>query len=735
MCRTVLLKGDDMTLMLRGLVFIAVFSAVCLVLGDLFLRILGWRRGFGVSYVWGLTAVFALFHLVAYPLYRLGTSFALLFWLFLAILSTVLLVSVFTGIRKELFAIPYSEEIKTFLRNLKSKKTLFLVLVLAGAVFIHFFMSEGFYYSSSDDGLYITKGMEAIEQNSLAINDDMAWYGRGNAPVTNYENGSTYSFFLAFLAYAFGLPASALTKTFFLFNLLIAHLAAVLWAFSSVLESKDPSRGEGSPLNLFPKKVFFLIAYIGFQLFCVKEGSSGMWMTGFLYEGKSILIGVMFPLLLGSCFTLLRKIEIISFREWLSIVVVLLASAEVSVIGIIFPLILYFSFGAAILVGTKFRYLREIWLPAVLAALPLVVFALLSYFSASDAFFDLGGISTNDWVSAGRVASESVASENRNGTSALKDGTVIPNSDNMDDADQKKSTEKAGSTLQERWIMLRGSLKAQLISWKDHFLYTLDFWQFFLYLLSLIIVMVIGTKDQKILFVLSPIVLLLTFANPFLSDFVAEKITTPIVYWRIFWLFPVYFLPAAVLTELFEKLTGGEFQRGVTISLLVLGILGGFEMFRYSVTGLDYSVYPFAKNVGKLINVRPELRHNTYGLNAATVEIADAVLEDWDEEEDPWLLFCFNRPFEIRQYSTKIVMAAPVRNYDSAWWNINGTETRLGWFIQNYSSIEDGELLRGLLERINVDYVLFDGRSAVKDLEKYGFKRVGTGSIELWRMN
>ncbi|MDO5444279.1 MAG: DUF6077 domain-containing protein [Eubacteriales bacterium] len=717
-------------MIIKGILLIIAVSVVCHLSGDYFLRIIGWKRSFAASYVWGLVLIFALFHLIAYPMYRLGTSFSLLFWSFFIILALVLLCALMTGIKQKNLLYPYSEEVRSFFQN--SKKYVFLVLVFLAALTAYFFMSEGFYYSSSDDGLYITKGMEALAQNSLAINDDMAWYGRRNAPITNFENGSTYSFFLAILSKCSGLPTVAVTKTFFLFNLLLAHLAAVLWVFDIVQTEK--TRKERTEKTKYTQKLFFLISYIVFQLFCVKEGSAGTWMTGFLYEGKAILIGVMFPLLLGSCLKLLERIESFNYREWISIAVVLLAGVEVSVIGVIFPLVLYFSLGVAILIGTRFRYFRRVWIPAVLAAIPVVVFALFSFFSASSYFSTLGGISTKDWVSAGQVAAEVVTSGNKV-TSAeipVSAGTEYNILSGIRDDEPKEAEDTLHDSLKKS-NRIKNSLKAQFISWKDNFLYAVDFWQFVLYCLSALYILFRGTRNQRIIFVYVPIVLLITFANPFLCDFVASKITTPIVYWRIFWLFPVYLLPAVVCTEIVDTLTEGNIQRGVLISILGFGIISGYEVFRYTVTDPVYSIIPFAKNVGKLINVRPELRHNIYGLNAATVEIAEAVLEDWEEEERPRLLFCFNRPFEIRQFSSDIIMAMPVRNYDSETWNID-EKTSASWFMNNYSSVEDGEYLRSLLEKLEVDYVLFNGPSAVENLEDYGFKRVEAEGRELWKV-
>lgn len=665
----------------RGILFIIIFGISCILIGDLLLRIIGWKRSLPGSYVWGLVTMLGIFQLVSYPMYRFGSSFMLLFWTYLAVLSLVLVCAVVCIVKTNGLR-TYSDELRN--TACEAKKCVFLLIILIVSLAVHFFMSEGFYYSSSDDGYYITKGMEAVSQNSLAINDDMAWFGRDNAPIHNFENGSTFPFFLAFLSYASGIQATILAKTFLLFNLIAAHLAAVATSADMLIEKRE---------NLFQKKALIIIFYILFQLLAVKEGTSGIWMTGFLYEGKSILVALVFPLLLSSCFMLLRRIDEFKEIEWLSVAMLLLAGVEVSVIGVIFPAILYFCLGIAILISKKFRCLSRVWLPALAAAIPAIVFALLSYYSAASVFFRMGGISTGDYVSAETAVNSSMSPTFSN------------------------------------------HLTSQLISWKDHFLYATDFWQFVLYAFAVIYVIIRGTENQKTVFVLYPLVLLLTFANPFISDFVAARITTPIVYWRVFWLFPTYLLPAIIMSDIFDRLTEGKLQNGLIGSILILGIIGGFELFRYSVTAPEYSVYPFVKNIGKLINVRPELRHgNLYNLNASTLDIAETIENDWNSDERPRLLFCFNRPFEIRQYSVEFEMVSEVRNYHTASGNVPGTDMAMREFIQTYSEIDDPEFLSNALKALNVDYICFANTTAAQGLEEYGLKRVSQfGAYDIWK--
>lgn len=675
-----------MTLIIKGILLVFILSAVFLAAGDLFLRFVGWKRTPASAYAWGFVFVLAVFQLLAYPMFRLGASFRLLFWSFSAVLALILILAI-VSIAKHRDLKCYSGTLREF--GSGAKKYPFLTLVLVGVVLFCFFMSLGFYYSSSDDGYYITRSMEAITQNRLDVSETMAWQGRVGNGRADVKDCSTFVFFCAFLSYASGIQATILCKTFFLVNLLLAHFAAVLAAADALLEKRE---------NLFRKKSVFMILYMVFQILAVKECSAGTWMTGYLWEGKAVLIAVVFPLLLSSCLTLYRRIDRFAFREWLPVLAVMLAGVELSVIGVFLPVILYFSFGAAILIAGGFRSWKRLWKPVLVTVIPVAIFAGLSYLAVAG------------------------------GTDLLDRGTI---------------SSGAGA--------VQGSSPAALLdSWMGCFWQAADFWQFVLYAAAAVYALVRGSKAQRVLLVLAPVILLLTFLNPLLSDLVSKYVTTPIVYWRLFWLFPIYLLPAAVLTDVFDRLTEGSLEKGLAGVLLTLCVLGGFELFRYSVTSMEYSVLPFAKNVGKLINVRPELRSNIYNLNPTSLAISEAIETDWAENRQPEtadgeetasrpnVLFCFNRPFELRLISNEIALASLVRNNEEAKEPLGDTGMITSEFISAYSRIDDPAFLREGIDILAADYVVFDGSSVLsgEELNSAGLVHVAAiwDMMDIWRV-
>lgn len=420
----------------------------------------------------------------------------------------------------------------------------------------------------------------------------------------------------------------------------------------------------------------------------VKPSSAGTWMTGYLYEGKATMIAVVFPLLLASCANIIAGIEKNTARDWLSILVVLTAGIELSVVGIFLPGILYFCYGIAFLISDKFKSLKRIVVPVLISILPVMIFGILSYISANSLFFNLGGLSGNS------NAVSAAASTNAAAVSHFKD---------------------------------------VLTAWKNHFLEGIDFWQFVLFILSAVYFLFKGNSVEKTLLFIAPVVLFLTFLNPLFADFVSEKITTPIVYWRLWWLLPVYFAPALAFSDFLDKITEGKPQNALLCITVSLFIIAGFEVFRYSIISPEYTVLPFAENIGRLINIRPELRFNIYNLNPGPLNTAEAIISDWDGSERPRVLMCFNRPFELRQYSTEISIVGDIRNYDEIQGNIPGTDIPMSEFAQSYNEIDDGAFLREMAERLEIDYICFD-KSPADTIEQFGFKHILTyGDINIWR--
>lgn len=645
-------------MLIRIILFTLLFTGLSVLAGAALLRCTSRRTGILSSYAWGLVVLLAAVQLTAYPLYRLNMSFTLFAVLFSVVLLAILLLSLHV-LRGSGWIAGCGKERRNRITDMK--KSPLLTLIAAGAVLFLAVYMFAFYYPTSDDGYYIPRSMEIIRQNSMGVNVRFAWLGWSEGELPDYTDASTLVFLVSYFSAVTGLNAAVLSKTGLAFCFFLAHIAAILAGAEAIF-------GEN---GRFDKKAAALILVIAFQILSVKNSSAGIWMTGYLWNGKAMLPGFLFPMLLAECFGLMRSLEkgTLKGRSWLPVTLLLLAGVSLSVVGLNLPVILYFTFGASYLIFTGFRRLGQIWKGALCSVLPVAFFAVLSY------LFVVTG--QNDYYESGT---------------------------------------------------------ASAVGWLDQFLEACDFFQLVLWALSAVWILIRGDRLQKILLVGAPALLLLTFLNPLLVGPVCRYVTTSLVYWRLWWLLPAYLLPAVVLTDLLDRLCGGKLQGGFLCAVLSLVLVSGFEIFRYCITDPAYSVIPYAENLGRLINVRPELRYNLYGINGATYDIARAVEADWDGEERPRMLMYFNRSFEIRQYSPEIVMAVGIRNVQLTDALVPGTGLTEAEFMNTYSGISDGALLSRALRHYGVDYVCFDGGPAAADIEQYGFSHVcDSGGISLWR--
>lgn len=73
------------------------------------------------------------------------------------------------------------------------------------------------------------------------------------------------------------------------------------------------------------------------------------------------------------------------------------------------------------------------------------------------------------------------------------------------------------------------------------------------YLISVIIIALIGNKQAKKYFVLIQLINLLTIWNPLFSNFIAKNLTSSATFWRVLWVLPIETSIAYAITEMLRK--------------------------------------------------------------------------------------------------------------------------------------------------------------------------------------
>ena len=113
--------------MINEFFLIFVLFSISLLFGSLLLRIFNWQPALLKSFLWGFTGLLALFHIIAYPLYILKSSFSVLFFVYSIAVLTAAFVSAVSIIRNQGYHSFYNNT-KTCLRSIM--KTPFLIIVL-----------------------------------------------------------------------------------------------------------------------------------------------------------------------------------------------------------------------------------------------------------------------------------------------------------------------------------------------------------------------------------------------------------------------------------------------------------------------------------------------------------------------------------------------------------------------------------------------------------------------------
>ncbi len=633
--------------LVRELLFVFSFLTASYLVGFLFYTLLNWKSNLIHTFCWGIIVLFAVFQVIAYPMLKFRCSFSLLFIVFSVVLTGLLLLSLYFFFKKNHIRCVL-DNISGMYEEIKIYPVIFVffVFLLLLLAYLCIFL----YHPTRDDGFYLARSMEILESNTLDVHPSVSWYGDYLDGYPEMTDASTLALFISFFSRLFHLHPAILCRRGFAFVMILAHLASVLTAFGSTAEYRR-DRDISSYL--------FLTLYILFMLLARKVNSAGVWLVNYIWQGKAILIAVIFPMLLSSCSYLIKNIETIRPCEWVSVALVLTAGLFVSTVGLFLPLILFFSYGAAFLLFTKFKNFKKVIAPALLCVIPVLVTGIVSY-------CEIMSINTH-YIGLGQT---------------------------------------------EVW------------SWWEEFLRAEDLFQFFLFAASVIYFAVVGSGRQRILFVAAPVILFVTFLNPFLAGTVATYVTTPEVYFRLFWLLPVYLLPAFALADLLSHVFGKNLQKAVLSIAGAFLILFGFDSSEYDIIRPDFT------RITSLFDITAAKRETSYGVSAESTAIADCVLSDWTGSRRPHLLTKYDDYFELRQYSVSISTRWESL-YHAVYFDPVSDITES--FFSDYDQMTDYESLHRILEKVDTDYICLEHMET--DFSQFGFEALcDTDSLTVWKV-
>lgn len=227
------------------------------------------------------------------------------------------------------------------------------------------------------------------------------------------------------------------------------------------------------------------------------------------------------------------------------------------------------------------------------------------------------------------------------------------------------------------------------VSWRVWYLVTigtLDKGYILLYIISVITIVFFKQKRQIFLFILPGICLFLSFLNPLFSDFISQKITGVDVYWRLWWILPMYITIAAAFSNIIPMLLKVKKQIFIFCSVIAVYFFG-VNIFQKDLFFDSY------KNLYKLPN--------------EIVYLSDYMLERMNA---PMVLFEEDLSPKVRQYTSKI--SVPIaRGMPDNGSLIKGTdvsyEQLYNAIYKDYAMTESSE---EALKMLNVDYIIVANR-------------------------
>ena len=358
-----------------------------------------------------------------------------------------------------------------------------------------------------------------------------------------------------------------------------------------------------------------------------------------MWHGKTIVCAIIFPCIMSVCMDIYCHGENIVFSEWLLLALIITASLSASIIGVNFTAIYCVVMAAPFLIyrAVKRQNILPFILPAITAVVPLLIFSGISLLTV---------VKTNPGYFSRFVPPDIYA-----------------------------------CFYQQFIADSNGMILVLFILANIYFLFR-------------------GTVNQKLIFTGTSVFLTLTFLNPLFTNAVARNLTTSSVYWRLYWIYPIWtVIPAAIVGALseIERKNRPSFIKGFT------SILAAALLVVYSYTG--------AADPLKMVRCWYPQRLNAYALPEMCISVADAILADSDSALPMLLdLGSDQELMSIRQYTADIGLCFGIRDNQVKKHSelISGGDMPISQLVLNFRKgipCEDAELLRTALRQTKADYV------------------------------
>lgn len=434
-----------------------------------------------------------------------------------------------------------------------------------------------------------------------------------------YNGGDSYSQSVRSDTFSWELFVATIAKTFNIHPAVLCH--SVFPAF--LIFICYLSIFEVGKKLIFNKKKLYIFMFF-MALLNIFGGyavySSGCFLLLRIWQGKAMIVNFAFPMLIANCINIYRKRD--NIFTWIFNALIVVVGMGFSTVGIYLMPIAYLIIGIPYIINRifkkDFKRVFNVLKYAIITMLHIAVFDIYMFFSIT------------------------------------------------------------GSANVEKYMQRSAS------KWVDIFDMTMMRESYFV-LLLLSCVYLLAKKRKKIetiLLVGMTCGLFATFLNPYFTEFVAQRVTGVDVYWRLYWILPVYILIAYVLSDIIYK--ERRFIGIVCLcgTLLMINYAGKY-MYGEDLYFTDHS--------------------NKYKILEEVVKVCELIGVD---EKEVTCLFPESLAYYPRQYSSNINVIK-ARNINGNMSLIPNTDYSYDYLYDKvYESCDiDSNEISKLLKDLNVEYI------------------------------
>ena len=518
-------------------------------------------------------------------------------------------------------------DIKQYFQNIKPSV---YFLIFLGIILFQIVYSSYMCHTDADDGYYITisniaVSSDKLELGNLYVYDGMFPSSGKNATVISWE------FFIAILSKVFRIHPAILAHSVLPPILILFSYIAV---FDVINELVDDKRRRDFSMLLYSVCILFA----GYSRY-----SLGCFLLLRIWQGKAVLANIAIPVLLHSCIMVYKADY--TWKRWIINLLIIISGIGLSVIGTYYMPIAYFTFGLPLVIyvlySKNYQNALLIIKRVVATFIPIIVFAIYVFLYSMKSIEN--GSTMNDYPLSYIEVFKETFSNSIFGLLYLVSIIIISFEYIL-----SKKGKKIDSTkdLQE-------------------------------------------SEKFRLILVAIPIVLLCTFLNPLLYDFVSTHITGAVVYWRLYWIFPMYLTVSLAFSLVckYMKLKWIEYLF-VVFELVIIGLSG---QFMYKGNGYFTT------------------HENYYKIPQEVLTVVD-VLNEYEEDSSNVCMFSQSISYYVRQYDSNIAVVKS-RNIWSFVEPIGESDKSLSWLnnaIFEEKKIEDLEVM-SVLDELNVNYLYVQG--------------------------